>query len=391
MKRSFCYSVHSQLLIEQVFFFIKKKIKMDLLYSIKHFFKTNSLYIDNKIFRLHYKVTFIVLVTFSLLVTANQYIGDPIDCITEEIPQKLMDSYCWTHSTYTVQNEKINGVVGRDFIYPGVLNHANSQVKYHKYYQWIWLFLFLQAVLFYTPHYLWKSWEGNRIKMLVGNLNESVLINEYKIEQKNIIINYLKENRQQHNFYAFRFFICEVLNFINIFVQIFFVNFFLGNEFTTYGIDVLKFSELDTELRFDPMSRIFPKVTKCSFSTYGPSGSVQNFDALCILPVNIVNEKIYIVLWFWFSFLVMLSAFGLIYRLIVILVPKLRYFLLCSQTKLSPRNKIQNILNMCRIGDWFLLYQLSRNINSLIFSEIICELEAQLVLRRINIRSLEYY
>ena len=33
------------------------------------------------------QATFIVLVTSSLLVTSRQYIGDPIDCIVEEIPQ----------------------------------------------------------------------------------------------------------------------------------------------------------------------------------------------------------------------------------------------------------------------------------------------------------------
>ena len=41
---------------------------------------------DNNVFRLHYKATFAVLLTACILVTANQYIGDPIDCIVEEIP-----------------------------------------------------------------------------------------------------------------------------------------------------------------------------------------------------------------------------------------------------------------------------------------------------------------
>jgi hypothetical protein len=47
------------------------------------------------------------------------------------------------------------------------------------------------------------------------------------------------------------------------------------------------------------MSKIFPKVTKCTFHLYGPSGSIQNKDGLCVLPLNIINEKIYIFLWFW--------------------------------------------------------------------------------------------
>jgi hypothetical protein len=60
---------------------------------------------------------------------------------------------------------------------------------------------------------------------------------------------------------------------------------FLGKEFSTYGPKVLEFLEQDPEDRVDPMSRVFPKVTKCNINTYGPSGSIQRFDALCILPL----------------------------------------------------------------------------------------------------------
>lgn len=66
--------------------------------------------------------------------------------------------------------------------------------------------------------------------------------------------------------------------------------------------------------------------------------------------------------------------------------------MLCSQTKLSPRNKIQKILNQCKIGDWFILFQLSKNINSLSFNEIIFELESALIINQNTyIRSSEYY
>ena len=48
--------------------------------------------------------------------------------------------------------------------------------------------------------------------------------------------------------------------------------------------------EADPEDRTDPMARIFPRVTKCTFNKFGPSGSLMRRDALCVLPVNIVNE-----------------------------------------------------------------------------------------------------
>ena len=35
---------------------------------------------------------------------------------------------------------------------------------------------------------------------------------------------------------------------------------FFGYQFTTYGTDVLRISELPIEERVDPMSKVFPKV-----------------------------------------------------------------------------------------------------------------------------------
>jgi hypothetical protein len=42
---------------------------------------------------------------------------------------------------------------------------------------------------------------------------------------------------------------------------------------------------------------------------------VEKHDALCILPLNIVNEKIYIFLWFWLLMLGGLSTLVVVYRL----------------------------------------------------------------------------
>ena len=48
--------------------------------------------------------------------------------------------------------------------------------------------------------------------------------------------------------------------------------------------------EDNPEDRCDPMARIFPKVTKCTFNKFGPTGTLMRRDALCVLPVNIINE-----------------------------------------------------------------------------------------------------
>ena len=66
----------------------------DVFGDVKALFKLESVATDNVVFRLHYKATFIILAVCSILVTAKTYIGDPIDCIVEEIPPEVSKEFC---------------------------------------------------------------------------------------------------------------------------------------------------------------------------------------------------------------------------------------------------------------------------------------------------------
>ena len=57
-------------------------------------------------------------------------------------------------------------------------------------------------------------------------------------------------------------------------------------------------------------------MTKCTFHKFGPSGTVEKFDGLCVLPLNIINEKIYVFLWFWFIILTVITGMQVIYRFV---------------------------------------------------------------------------
>ena len=104
------------------------------------------------------------------------------------------------------------------------------------------------------------------------------------------------------------------MNLANVSLQIFLIDRLLGGEFSTYGFQVLSFAMLDDEERLDPMVRIFPKVTKCTFHNFGQSGTIQKFDGLCILPINMINDKIYIGIWFWLFLLLLISLGYMVYR-----------------------------------------------------------------------------
>ena len=170
-----------------------------------------------------------------------------------------------------------------------------------------------------------------------------------------------------------KFYFCELLNLVNVFLQIYFTDVFLGYQFTKYGREVFAVSEEDLNNRVDPMHKVFPKVAKCTFNKYGPSGSIQTHDALCVLPLNIINEKIYIFLYFWFVFLAAVSCVWLIYRLLTIFSHDLRVNIIFARSdRRVSKEMISSALSNPkhsgteRLGDYLMLYLITKNVNPLI-------------------------
>ena len=75
---------------------------IDLFNDLKKWLlKIDAVKIDNNVFKLHYRATFLVMTCACIFITANCYIGDPIDCMVAGVPGDMMDTYCWIHSTYS--------------------------------------------------------------------------------------------------------------------------------------------------------------------------------------------------------------------------------------------------------------------------------------------------
>lgn len=53
-------------------------------------------------FRFCTQYTVAMLVGCSVFLTANEFFGETINCMTElEDSKNVVDTYCWTHSTFT--------------------------------------------------------------------------------------------------------------------------------------------------------------------------------------------------------------------------------------------------------------------------------------------------
>lgn len=155
------------------------------------------------------------------------------------------------------------------------------------------------ALFFYLPHFIWKQWEGCKLKHLVQNLRDPFLCEEEKSKQIKLVIKSLNANRDRQNIYAYKYFICELMNFVNVIIQIRLIDTFLGGEFSSFGINVLRFMTTEQWDRADPMVKVFPKVTKCDFYQYGSSGTIQKYDGEC---EKLCFKIFKIIFWVFFSF-----------------------------------------------------------------------------------------
>ena len=84
---------------------------------------------------------------------------------------------------------------------------------------------------------------------------------------------------------------------------------YLGNDFNDYGTGVVQYasaygfntgcyqnttnqSTINTTREYSPMDKVFPTMSECIFHTYGFSGTVQKTALLCVLPMNVINSKV---------------------------------------------------------------------------------------------------
>ncbi|XP_064457652.1 innexin inx1-like isoform X3 [Ornithodoros turicata] len=324
---------------------------LNLFGGLRRLLRRRTVSIDNCVFRLHWLVTSLVLVTFSLLITARQYVGEPIECVppSDDFPMSVLNTYCWIHSTFTIPSAFVKKV-GVEVAHPGVDNSGSwfQDKRYTAYYQWV-----------------------------------VIMEDQERTHKTSILTEYLFRNLKKHQVYALKYMFCEFLSFVNVIGQMFLIDRFLGGEFWSYGIEVIRFSQSDQEDRWDPMVFVFPRVTKCTFHTFGTSGDIQRHDALCLLPLNVVNEKIYIFIWFWFIVLVVLSSVVFLMRSLVLAVPRLRFYFLKNRCPLVEPADLEVLTRTANAGDWFLFYMLAKNIDPLVYRDVMCNL-AKMIERRLS-------
>jgi len=329
--------------------------------------KSDCVNISNTTFALH-KKTAVLLLAFSILITSRQFFGEPIHCQldTSAISLKLFESYCFMSGTYTlVVDNSTDGRKLGDYD----IGHANGpddlSTIHHGYYQWVCLVLVLQAAVCYIPWLAWKIAEGGKLGKLLVKLSDDPLTETTVEEQVTSLGEFLLTHRGWFNASALKLLLCCAACLVNSLGQLYAMDMFLGQRFFHLG------SSLHSESLGRALRTVFPRLVMCYMPIFGASGTKVTKSGLCVLPQNILNEKVYLVLWFWFICLAIISSLQLL-RQAALLQPCLRT---CLSPGLSSRitspGQVGQLISRGSYGDTILLQLIAANCDSAQFSALV--------------------
>ncbi|VDN90988.1 unnamed protein product [Brugia pahangi] len=274
---------------------------------------------DDFVDRLSYFYTPSFLIMMAILVSFKQFGGRPLECW---VPAQFTSSweaytemYCWAQNTYWVPIEQ-------DI----PMDIAEREYRQISYYQWVPFFLLIQAFLYYIPCLVWRLMSdksGIRLNDIVQLATEKENIEpDYRTRIIESLARHIESAlRYQHaatsraqytlhrvlkclnmryyeSYVTGLYLATKVMYVSNILTNLILVNKFLEtDEYSIYGLGVLR------DLLFGRSwmeSGNFPRVTLCDFEVR-VLGNNQRHS--CVLVINIFNEKIFILIWLWFSML----------------------------------------------------------------------------------------
>ena len=358
--------------------------------DIAKYFKFEEIDTDNNVFKLFYQGCVIIFFTGSMVGVMSQYFGEPINCDFKGIDGEMASDYCWIHgSSYIPPEHQVHMkcIVDLDGI------ESADDAPDTSYYQWVTFMLLFQAGCFILPHKIWKIMEGGLIESFGTEGKQMILLSEdakydEAITMEAVVEKYVKYFRSilhHNNLYFWKFVVCEVANIIMLFFNFWLTDKFLQGRFKYYGWDVMMFYQLsksEQKVSVNPFCAAFPTEVSCSVPNIGAAGGGQMHNGLCVLSQNIINEKMYLAIWFWLVFLILVSVPFIMFRLCTILFDYVRFAILASSAGHSNdpeiRKSIKYVMSKCYVGDWFVLNQLSKNVSRFFFRQFIKELRNEL-------------
>ncbi|XP_023320356.1 innexin inx2 isoform X1 [Eurytemora carolleeae] len=313
--------------------------------------------------------TGIVLLIFSILTTSKQFFGEPILCNPTKIPTNMFSAYCFMTGTITqVDGERLEEVPDTH-AHHGISSLQNGKMIRHDYYQWVPFILFFQAILFYAPYRAWKMIEGGKLDKLLAKVSSDPLTETPLSEQVQGISKFLAAKPCWYNCFARKMFICELGILLLSVLQMYFLDIILGERFFGLGHDFMSVTYPWEYVRV--VEEVFPLVTNCRMNYVGSSGSAIQDSGICILNVNILNQKIFLISWYLQIFLIAFTTVKVLLDIVLILVPGARYIMLRSQAKSLQSHVLSRVNCHGNFGFYTLLTLIAKNVDGAQFEALL--------------------
>jgi len=315
------------------------------------------------------RLSSLLLLACSLLTTSEDLFGESIHCNldVESIELDLFESYCFMANTFTIEpNSEDDGSLQlHRSVGPG-LGEKDKRNTSQAYYQWVSLVLVLQAGLSYLPWLAWKRAEGGRVGRLLNDLHQESLTVTPMYQQVENVANFLIRNQRWFDGPALKLLVAQAACLFISILQLLIMDVYLGYRFLALGTNLFNYSAL-----LQALGKVFPRVVACEMQVFGISGSHTRASGICTLPINVVNEKIYLVLWLAFVMASLLSLVQLVHQALLV-SPPLRPFILPHLSPSSLTSRQANKLIMRgSYGNMVLLRLISSNCDSSQFSALV--------------------
>mgnify|MGYP001035860305 CR=1 FL=1 len=300
--------------------------------------------------RLNHRYTVGFLLVCAVVASGSPFVFNRISCWVPAqfvgAYSKYTDNYCWISNTYYVPSNET--------VPHSKLVRERAEIGY---YQWTPLIFVLFALCFYLPRMLWRSMNvrsGIDLQYLVVKSNEFKGTDAAEKQIVGLIEHYCEPTKHNGslgnrccrtlwctsgkrlgNYLCSIYLITKLLYLINSFLQLALIHIVLGQPGWFYGLDIWYSVFVRNSVLTD--SPYFPRVTLCDLHIR-EIGNLHRYTVQCVLPINMLNEKMFSLAWFWFIFVFLSNLFSFLSLLYDFLNPNQRIGFIRNFLRLSKLN-----------------------------------------------------
>lgn len=97
---------------------------------------------------------------------------------------------------------------------------------------------------------------------------------------------------------------------------------------------------------------------------------MQNIHGLCALSLNVVNEKLFLIIWAWFTIVATVTTFNLLHKTLSILFQGT-----CKCFQNVSGREYKNIYTRLTLPQSFILHLIGKNINTHILTALLTDIK----------------